>query len=155
MVLTTHSLVGAVIGKYVSDPWLIVLFSIPIHYILDSFRHGEYVDSMDSKTSFQTTWKKSLLDISGAIIIPFSIAFNQHFSTATMISMGIGMFFSTLPDLITLFYWKFKTPFLGKIYRFHAWCHKFPREALERKWTWRNSVNDFIFSLLAIILLVL
>ncbi|EKD46758.1 MAG: hypothetical protein ACD_67C00076G0002 [uncultured bacterium] len=155
MILTTHSLVGAVIGKYVSDPWIIALIAIPAHYLLDSFRHGEYVDSMDSKTSFQNTWKKSVLDILGAIVIPFSIAINQHFSTAVMISMGIGMFFSTIPDLITLFYWKFRTPFFEKIYRFHAWCHKFPREALERKWNLRNSVNDIAFSIIAIIFLFL
>lgn len=153
MMLTTHALIGATIGKHVSSPWIIALIAIPLHYIIDMFRHGEYVETMDSKTSVKNTWWKILLDFSGAIIIPFSIAKTQHFSLATTESMFIGIFFSIVPDFVTLLYWKFKGDFLQKIYLFHAWCHRFPRGAQEREWNLRNSLNDIILSVIAIVIL--
>ena len=69
--------------------------------------------------------------------------------------MAIGMFFSTVPDLITLIYWKIRNPLLEKIYRFHAWCHKFPAGSIDRIWSLKNSINDIIFSIVAIVLLFL
>lgn len=155
MILITHSLVGAALGKNIGNPWIVAVIAIPLHYILDAFRHGEYVETMDSKTSIKNTWWKILLDFLGAITIPFLIADFKHFSISTLESMFVGMFFSTIPDAITVLYWKFRTPFLQKIYRFHAWCHRFPRLSKEREWNFRNARNDIIFSVLAILLLLI
>lgn len=155
MILTTHALIGAAIGKNISNPWLIAIIAITFHYILDMFRHGEYVETMNNKAGFKNTWRKTSLDFGLAFFIPFLIANIQHFSTETIKSMFIGIFFSIIPDFVTLLYWKFRTPFFEKIYKFHAWCHKYPRSAKERQWTLRNSVNDIMFSVIAIIVLIL
>src|SRR5664280_1634263 len=123
MILATHALIGAALGKNISNPWIVAIIAIPLHFLMDHFRHGEYVETMDSKTSFKNTWWKISLDLFLALAIPFGIADLQHFSVAVIESMTVGIFFSILPDFITLLYWKFRSPFLEKIYKFHALCH--------------------------------
>ncbi len=44
MILTTHTLTGAVVGKCVNNTWLIMILSVILHFILDTFRHGEYLN---------------------------------------------------------------------------------------------------------------
>ena len=150
MILTTHALVGAVLGKNISNPWIVAAVAIPLHFIMDHFRHGEY---LNRNSKIRNTWWKIALDFFGGIIIVFAISHFMHFSSATIKLMAIGMFFSMLPDFTTLLYWKFHWPFLKHIHDFHAWCHKYPPFSKEREWTLRNGRNDILFSLLAIILL--
>lgn len=155
MISTTHLLIGAALGKNISNPWIIAAVAIPLHFVFDHFRHGEYVESSDKKTSVKNVWWKSTSDLFLGIAIIFAIAYYMHFSSAIIKSIAVGMFFSIMPDLLSVLYWKFHWPFLGKIHDFHAWCHKYPPLAKERKWNLRNSRNDILFSILAIILLVL
>ena len=155
MISTTHLLIGAVLGKNISNPWIVAIVAIPLHFIMDHFRHGEYVESFSKKTSVKNTWWKSALDLFLGIAIIFFIAYYMHFSSTTIKSIVVGMFFSMLPDLLLVLYWKFHWPFLQKIHDFHAWCHKYPHFAKEREWNFRNSRNDILFSIAAIILLVL
>jgi hypothetical protein len=70
--------------------------------------------------------------------------------------MITGAVISMFPDLLTVLYWKMNFKFLGKIYQFHQFVHKrFPDGAPERQWTLRNSRNDILFSLIAILALFL
>ena len=151
--LATHALVGAAIGDKIDNPWIIIAASLAMHYFLDSFRHGEYVESFDSKVAFKNTWWKIVLDFFSGLIIVLLIIHYQNFDRAKTLNILLGSFASMFPDLLTLLYWKFKFPILGKIYRFHAWAHKYPRNAPERQWNFRNSANDIIFSLIAIIII--
>lgn len=155
MILTTHALVGAVIGEKISNPWIIIALSLPLHYILDTFRHGEYVEMFDSKVAFKNTWWKIALDFFlGAIIILLFIYF-KNITQEKIFNILLGSFASMFPDLLTLLYWKFKLPILKKAYAFHTWVHRYPRNTPERIWNLRNSLNDFLFSLIAITLLIL
>lgn len=155
MILTTHALTGAVIGKNINNIWLVIILSIVIHFIMDAFRHGEYVEVFDGKvTIWNSAWKTILDLIVGFSIILFFIKF-QNLDAIEIRYMVIGALSSVFPDFITLLYWKFRWPFLGKYYAFHTWFHKYPRHALERQWNMRNAVNDMVISTLAIILLFL
>ena len=159
MILATHALVGAALGKNISNPWIVAVVAVPLHFVFDHFRHGEYVESSDKKTNVKNTWWKITLDIAGAVVITsaiilFAINYSNHFTFAIVKSMAIGMFFSILPDLLNVLYWEFHWPFLKKIHDFHAWCHKYPPFSKEREWTFRNARNDIIFSVIAIILLI-
>jgi hypothetical protein len=154
MILATHALVGAAIGKTVSDPLLIILASIPIHFFLDTFRHGEYFDSRIA-TVKDTAWKVTLdLGIGGIIIATYFVIAGPPLHS--IFNMLLGAFFSILPDLLNLLYWKFHSKLLEKIKSFHSYCHRyarFPQFSPERQWTLRNAANDIIFSLLAITLI--
>jgi hypothetical protein len=154
MILATHALTGAVIGKNIENPFIIIALSLIIHFIMDGLRHGEYFDSRIA--TIKTTWWKVTLDLlSGIFIIFFAI----YFQKTDMLKAGnilLGAFFSMFPDLLTVLYWKFHSPFLGKIKKFHSLSHRydrFPKYSPERIWTLRNAVNDILISLSATILL--
>ena len=151
MILATHALTGAALGKYVGKTWILILLSIILHYALDTFRHGEYLDR-HSKTK-EAAWKVAIDAGAGAILI-FIIFFSAKLSLPVLRNMLIGAFFSMLPDLLTFLYWKGGVKFLKKPFEFHAWVHPYPPFSKERDWNLRNARNDIIISAVAIILLL-
>lgn len=153
MILATHALAGAALGKYIQNPLLLIAILIPLHYALDIFRHGEY---LNKKSTFKnTTWKVALDLLIGAAIILFNIYY-QNTSRAVSLSIITGAFISMFPDLLTVLYWKFNFKFLGKIYQFHQFVHsRFAESSPERLWTLRNAVNDIILSIITITFLFL
>ncbi|KKP97796.1 MAG: hypothetical protein US25_C0064G0003 [Candidatus Moranbacteria bacterium GW2011_GWE1_36_7] len=153
MILTTHALVGAAVGKYIHNPLVLTTILIPLHYALDIFRHGEY---LNKKSTFKnTTWKVTLDLFVGGVIILVAI-YAKNISSAISISMITGALISMFPDLLTVLYWKLNFKFLEKIYEFHQFVHgRFADGSPERAWTLRNVLNDIIFSLGAITLLLL
>jgi hypothetical protein len=156
MILTTHALVGAVIGKNIANPWWIILVSLIIHFFLDTFRHGEYFDDRTAKVR-DTWWKVGLDLLVGFSIIGFFI-FSNNFSGIKIENILLGVFVSIFPDSLSLFYWTFHWKWLGKIKRFHGWAHrysKFPKYSPERQWTLRNATNDIIISVIAILAFIL
>jgi hypothetical protein len=154
MILATHALTGAVIGKNIENPLVIIAFSLIVHFVMDGFRHGEYFDSRVA--TIKDTWWKIALDLFSGLAVIFSVIYFQKPSIIQAGNILLGAFSSMFPDLLTVFYWKFHFPLLGKIKKFHALSHRyghFPKYSQERMWTLRNSVNDIIISLSAIILL--
>lgn len=153
MILTTHALVGAAAGKYIHNPLVLAIILIPLHYLLDVFRHGEY---LNKKSTFaDTTWKVTL-DLLGGGTTILTIAHFSHFDNRTVFWIICGAFISMFPDLLTVLYWKLHWKFLGNIYRFHQFVHRrFADGSKERQWNLRNARNDIIFSAIAILLLLL
>lgn len=156
MILTTHALTGAVIGKNIDSPFLIIIASLVIHYLMDTLRHGEYLDR--KSTTKETLWKV-FFDISiGLTIIGLTLYSSYIFNNSNdfnIFNVLLGAFFSMFPDLLTFLYWKVGINFLKKPFDFHAWIHKFPPFSPERDWNLRNSINDIIISATAIALLLL
>lgn len=150
MILTTHALIGAAVGKYVHNPLILTAILIPLHYALDTFRHGEYL-GQESKT--KEVLGKVMLDISCGLTIVALYSLFYHPTTQNMKAMFFGAFISMLPDFITFLHWKLHVPGLGKIYRFHQWVHRYKRGSKERQWNLRNTANDILFSLIAIAIL--
>lgn len=154
MILATHALVGAAIGKNVSSPWLVVILSLIIHFILDGFRHGEYFDSRTAKV--KDTWWKVALDLYAGLVIIFGYLFSHQLSSSVIFNILLGAFVSMLPDSFTILYWRFRWKLLGKLYDFHQLAHRysrFPKFGKERRWTLRNAWNDILFSIIAIFFL--
>jgi hypothetical protein len=153
MILTTHALVGAAIGKHISNPLLLIAILIPLHYALDIFRHGEYLNK--KSTWKNTTWKVTLDLFAGGITI-LILSYFLNIDKNIFSNIVFGAFVSMFPDLLTVLYWKFNFKFLKKIYTFHQFVHRrFPDGSKERQWNFRNARNDIIFSALAIILLLI
>jgi len=155
MILTTHALTGAVLGKNINNLWILIPVSIVLHFLMDHLRHGEYVEAFDSKTAFGNTWWKVCLDISVSAIMLLSFIHFDKLNPLQIRNVLIGSFFSAFPDLTTVIYWKFRLKFLAPVYKFHTWCHKYPQGAKERVWNFRNGTNDLAVSALAIIAFII
>ncbi len=152
MILITHALVGAALGKQIRNPFIIAPLAIALHYCLDTFRHGEY---LNRRSTFKNTaWKVALDLFAGLAIIIVYLKFS-HASIETAKNIFTGTFFSLLPDLLTVLYWKLNFNFLKKIYDFHGWVHPYPKGDKRYDWNLRNNLNDIIFSIIAIIILLL
>lgn len=157
MILATHALVGAAIGKNVKNPWLVVLLSLAAHFLLDGFRHGEYFDNRIA--TLKNTWWKVTLDLTFASFAIFGYLGLNRPTPSVDFNILLGAFFSMLPDLLTVFYWLFpQNRLLAGIKKFHSLAHRysrFPKHSPERQWTLRNARNDILISALAILLLLL
>lgn len=155
MILATHSLVGAAIGAHVNNPILVAAGSVAMHYLLDTLRHGEYLETMDSRTSFRNGIWKVLLDLSAGYLIIFLVIFWKNSDLVTLRNILIGSIFSILPDFATFLFWLTRNKVLEKIYAFHSWLHPNLRDSKERAWSLRNSINDLAISLISIILFII
>ena len=157
MILSTHALVGAAIGRNIENPWLVILVSLAVHFILDTFRHGEYLD--DRIDTFRKTWWKIAIDIAILSLIVGTAIFSKNLNQQQIINVLLGVFFSMLPDATTFLYWLFKWKWLKPIKNFHTWVHlsinKIPKYAPERQWKLKNAVNDIVISALAILIIFL
>lgn len=150
MILATHALVGAAIGEKIQNPWLIVIFSLAMHFVLDAFRHGEY---LNQKSTIKNTAQKVALDLSAGLIIIIFYILIKHPGHTTITNILLGAFISVFPDSLTFLYWQAGVKFLKKPFEFHTWLHKYPPLSPERAWTFRNAANDIIISFIAIIIL--
>jgi hypothetical protein len=154
MILSTHALVGAVIGKNIESPWLIIILALIVHFIMDTFRHGEYVESTNPKTTFKNTLWKIVLDFSIGISIVGYFIFHNNPEAIQIRNIFLGVIFSIIPDFLTGLHWIFRFKFLKKLSYFHGYIvHRYPPLSPERKWTIRNAWNDIIFSTISIIIL--
>jgi len=151
MILTTHALVGAALGKHVSNPWLIFLIAIPLHFVLDHFRHGEY---LNRKSTFANIWWKVVLDLIAGLAIVGGYIFWSHPVPLAARNILIGAFVSMFPDLLTVLYWKLHFNFLKIPFDFHERIHPYPKGDQRYDWTLRNARNDILFSILALVLLI-
>lgn len=152
MILATHALVGAALGKNLENPWLIAVLCLITHFALDSFRHGEYIDSREK---LKNLGRNVSLDIlaGGSIILP--ILFFQDWDWLTIRNVFLGILFCMLPDFLTLMHYRFNSSkILRKIYRFHQGVHPYPHPSEQTQWNLRNATNDILFSLIAILFLI-
>jgi len=152
MILATHALVGAALGKNLENPWLIVVLGLIVHFTLDSFRHGEYIDHYERLKNLGRNVALDLL-VGGSII--FSILFFQDWNFITFRNIFLGILFCMLPDFLTLMHYRFPAfKILRKIYHFHQRVHPYPHPSEQTQWNLRNATNDILFSLIAILFLI-
>jgi len=151
MILTTHALVGAVIGKYSDNMAIIALASVILHYAMDILKHGDYYEE---KRSLFQGFSKEFLDLSIAGILILSIIYLNKSTATEIYYMLWGISWSLLPDFLTLIYDKFNLNFLAPTYKLNRWVHDLFYTDAERVWTFKNLTNDFIISGAAIILLL-
>jgi hypothetical protein len=156
MILTTHALTGAVIGKYIDNPAIIIATSLGIHFMMDTLRHGEYFNSRTA--TIKNTWWKIAIDLTVGLSAIFLFILVKHPGVRLIQNIFIASFTSLLPDGLTLIYWKYpKIKILAIIKDFHGWAHCYgrsPRFSPERQWTWRNAVNDIVISAVALFSLI-
>lgn len=152
MVLTTHILSGAVIGAEIKNPFYVAIISIAVHFLLDLIPHGDY---LDKKSGLREFWKVALDIIIGlgSIAAIFFIQDPLLRNNLYARNIGIGIFFSLLPDGITFLYWKMGVKFLEPIYSFHQKLHRAPDFSPKRRFCFKNNPWDILISLIALIIL--
>lgn len=151
MILTTHALVGAVIGKYSNNLAIIAGISVVLHYAMDILRHGDYYEE---KRTFSQGFLKEFLDLFTASFLIAIIIYFTKSTTKEIYYMLWGIGWSLLPDFLTVLYDKLNFKFLAPVYNLNRWVHDFLYTDLERTWTLKNLTNDFIISGVAIIILL-
>ena len=110
MLTTMHLLVGAVIGKYIGNIWLIIIFALISHYILDFIPHTSmiavkgYFENGLKGTDIKDLLSKSIEPFLGVILAIFLIYLNK----GRAVPMIIGAFFAWFPDLLSFIVWKYR-----------------------------------------------
>jgi hypothetical protein len=156
MILSTHALVGAVIGKNIGNPWIVIALSLIVHYAMDMIHHAEYFD--DRIASIKKDGWKVILDLLVAAFLIYFFVYISQPNSKLLENIMFGVFFSLLPDGITLIYYLSGNRLFKKIKVLHALAHRYnknPKYSPERQWNFRNARNDIIISTIAIILLFL
>lgn len=149
MILTTHALIGAAIGKNIESAWLVIILAFASHFLLDSFRHGEYTSSLKTKRD----WTKVFIDIAiGMSIVLFSLYWTEA-NEKVIFNTLLGSFFAALPDLFIVLYQKLNFRLVKIFVDLGSWVHPYPPGSPETLWTLRNAVYGILFSLIAIFFL--
>ena len=111
-----HLLVGAVIGKYIGNIWLVIFLALISHYILDMIPHTPmptppgYLKKGLKGTSKKLLLLESIEPILGIFFVLFLIYLNKE----TSLPMIFGAFFAWFPDMITFLVWKNQLTYLDK-----------------------------------------
>jgi hypothetical protein len=116
MLAITHLLVGAVIGKYFQNPYLIIALAIISHYFLDFIPHYSLTGVKGFKekglrgTDKKDLTRKGIEPIVG-FLLTFFFAFTNKPHTAFIL---LGALASWFPDFLQVIGWKYDILFLRK-----------------------------------------
>jgi len=153
MILATHILSGAALGANVQNPWLVAGLSIVLHFLLDLFPHGDY---LNKKSRLREFWKVAV-DLAVGLGVVFIILFfrDQIFKNGLdMRNIGIGIFFSLLPDGTTFLCHWMKIKLLKPVYDFHQKLHHihYSDFAPEREFRLKNNLWDIFISIVSLLI---
>ena len=155
MILTTHLLAGATIGKNIDNSWFVIPIAILAHFALDALPHGEYINSPKKKLSLKSKMQRIILDLSFGLILVFSLIHLKNLSTLEVKNILLGSFFSIFPDFMTVLKLKFNFKFLDKIHAFHHWVHYTSRKLKDNYWNFSNARNDILVSIAALLIFLI
>ncbi len=151
MILTTHILSGTVLGENIKNPYIIAVSSLVVHFLLDMFPHGDY---LNKKSRWREFWKVAV-DLAVGFGLVFAITFLKDITDTTVLkNIFIGIFFSLLPDGTTFLYIWMKMKFLRPVKDFHENLHLFKNGAPQREFRFKNNLWDIFISLILILLLI-
>lgn len=151
MILTPHILAGAAVGSKIHNYWLVAVFSVLLHFILDIFPHKEYeIEGLKTgklNRQFLKDMAKVLLDLFAGVAIVVYLGIK----TPNIKYMLTGAFFGCLPDFLMAVYYIFHLRILKYLENFHFKIHFF------RNYPDSNSLrilSQVVAALVAIILLI-
>ena len=124
MTLTTHAVIGAVIGGATGNPMLAFWIGFASHFLVDIIPHGdrEIYEGHKTKTAQKRARAFVTLDgIAAVIVVALMLAFSPDHTLSLAIAMGvIG---SVLPDFINGAYEVWEPKWLDWFNRFHFYFH--------------------------------
>lgn len=118
MLSTIHLIIGATIGKYFQNIWVVIVLAAVSHYVLDFIPHFSPKEVKGyKKNGFSGSNKKELIlksvePLLGLVLVAYLIfVINKE----NAFVMAVGAFFSWLPDGLTFASWKYHINWLGRI----------------------------------------
>ncbi|OGI25948.1 MAG: hypothetical protein A3J76_00405 [Candidatus Moranbacteria bacterium RBG_13_45_13] len=152
MILTTHIISGAALGANVQNTYAVAGLSVILHFLLDLIPHGDY---LNKKSRLREFWKVAVDLAIGISIVVAVISIRGETSNNVLIqNVGIGIFFSLLPDATTFFYIWMKMKFLKPVKDFHESLHRAENGSLERKFRFKNNLWDIILTLVFFLIFI-
>jgi hypothetical protein len=94
MLSTAHLLTGAAIGTVVQNPWQVVLISVILHFVWDSWPHWDPDYNKWKKRDFYLV--SSLDMLIGLCLGWWTVGAGMNYL------IFLGMFFSVFPDILTM-----------------------------------------------------
>ncbi|MAG44290.1 hypothetical protein CL633_00145 [bacterium] len=135
MFLTTHALIGALIGLHLENHiWLAFFLGIGSHFLLDIIPHGDRMlfvlnegGDKDQKKLF------SVVAIDCFLVLLFLIFITQYKHPEAPMSIMMGIMGSIIPDYLWGMHehWHFK--FLRKYHDFHLFFHQIIKQDVSFK----------------------
>ncbi len=123
MTLTTHAVIGAVIGAATGNPILGFLLGFASHFIVDMIPHGdrELYEGHKSKHNHKRAYAYVTVDgIIAVMIVALMVAFSHHTLSLTI---ALGVIGSVLPDLIIGIHEAFHVKSLKWFHKLHFFFH--------------------------------
>lgn len=154
MILTTHILSGAALGANVQNPYAVAGLSIVLHFFLDLFPHGDY---LNKKSRLREFWKVAVdlaigFSFVAAIIFIRGLPSNNGLNIENIL---IGIFFSLLPDFTTFLHNWLKMKFLTPVRTFHEGLHCYENGSPKREFRLKNNLLDVLISFVSLLILIL
>jgi hypothetical protein len=102
MLALVHLLLGAAIGKYFNNLWIVIPLAIASHYILDFIPHSQWGPVRNYKKGrFRGCDKKDLILKSVEPILGITLTIYLVLANSTIFwPMLLGAFFSAAPDIL-------------------------------------------------------
>ena len=135
MILTTHAIAGAAIGRLTSNPLLAFAFGVISHFVLDAIPHWSYKlrskisgrNIMDEDMVLDKRFSRDIAFIGLDFFFGmfFSIFVFQGWAGFRELSLPVlfGSLGGVMPDAFQFLFWKIKRePFIST-QRFHNWAH--------------------------------
>lgn len=124
MTLTTHAVIGAVIGGATGNPMLAFWLGFASHFLVDIIPHGdrEIYEGHKTKTAQKRAFAFVVTDaVAAIIVVALMLAFSPHHDLSLAIAMGvIG---SVLPDFINGIYEAWEVKSLEWFNKAHFYFH--------------------------------
>jgi len=152
MVLTPHILSGAALGANVQSPWAVAVFSIILHFLLDTLPHGDY---LNKKSRLGEFWKVAVDLTLGFALVAGALTFKGITDENMLRNVALGILFSLLPDGTTFLYIWMKMKSLSPIKKFHEKLHYHPDFSPKRQFRFKNNLWDILISFTSLLILLL
>jgi hypothetical protein len=151
MIFTTHILSGAAIGAEVKNPYAVAGLAVVLHFLLDMIPHGDYVNE---KSTLKDWWKEAISFSTGIFLLSIVFAVRGIPDWPTLRNIGIGIFFSLLPDATHFMYRFMGMKFLRPIKDFHEGLHYWPNRSPHREFRLKNEYWEIAVILISLISLL-
>ena len=124
MTLTTHAVIGAVIGGATGNPQLAFWLSFVSHFLVDIIPHGDrdMYEGHKSKTAQKRALAYVTTDAAVAVIVVALMLALSPERTLTF-AIAAGIIGSVLPDVITGYYELFEPRWLTWFHKMHFFFH--------------------------------
>ena len=124
MTLTTHAVIGAVIGATTGDPALAFSLGFGSHFLVDIIPHGdrEVYEGHKTKTAQKRAFAYVVTDaVAAIIVVALMVAYSPDHGLSMAVAMGI--IGSVLPDFINGIYEAWEVTALEWFSKAHFFFH--------------------------------